>query len=172
MPDATGLELIAQELREARPDSVVDTLHFLLAGAVGFARGLNDTPKIAALLLPIALLDGRTAVSAVAAAMLLGGLLGARQVAHTLSDKITRLDMGAGLAASLTAALLVGTASFNGLPVSTTHVSVGALAGAGANGGQGGVDRKVMKGIVWSWVVTLPIGAVFGALIYGWIRQG
>jgi NADH-quinone oxidoreductase subunit C len=28
VPDATGLELIAQELREARPDSVVDTLYF------------------------------------------------------------------------------------------------------------------------------------------------
>ena len=28
MPDATGLELIAQELREARPDSVLDTLYY------------------------------------------------------------------------------------------------------------------------------------------------
>jgi PiT family inorganic phosphate transporter len=150
--------------------SMVDTLHFLLAGAVGFARGLNDTPKIAALLLPITLLDGHTAAAAVAAAMLLGGLAGARRVARTMSEKITRLDIGAGLAASLTTALLVSTASFNGLPVSTTHVSVGALAGAGASGGQGGVDRTVMKNIVWSWLATLPIGAVFGALLYAGIR--
>lgn len=156
----------AQTVARVRGFSLVDALHFLLAGAVGFARGLNDTPKIAALLLPVALLDGHVAVAAVAAAMLIGGLVGARQVARTMSDKITRLDIGAGLAASLTTALLVGTASFNGLPVSTTHVSVGALAGAGASGGQGGVDRQVMKGIVWSWVITLPIGAVFGALLY------
>lgn len=158
-----------QTLARIRGFGVVDAVHFLLAGAVGFARGLNDTPKIAALLLPIAMLDGHTAIAAVAAAMLLGGVVGARRVARTMSHKITSLDMGAGLAASLTTALLVGTASFNGLPVSTTHVSVGALAGAGASG-QGSVDRKVMKGILWSWVVTLPMGAVFGALIYAWIR--
>lgn len=166
---AECVERDEQTLARIRGVGIVDTLHFLLAGAVGFARGLNDTPKIAALLLPIAMLDRHTAVAAVAAAMLLGGLVGARRVARTMSDKITQLDLGAGLAASLTTALLVGTASFNGLPVSTTHVSVGALAGAGASG-QGRVDRKVMRGIVWSWVVTLPIGAVFGALVYGWIR--
>jgi PiT family inorganic phosphate transporter len=158
-----------QTLLRVRRFGAVDSLHFLFAGAVGFARGLNDTPKIAALLLPIAVLDRHAAVSAVAVAMLLGGVFGARRVARTMSDKITRLDLGAGLAASLTTALLVGTASFNGLPVSTTHVSVGALAGAGATG-KGGVDRKVLKGIAGSWLVTLPIGALFGALLYGWIR--
>lgn len=158
-----------QTLLRVRRFGTVDALHLLSAGAVGLARGLNDTPKIAALLLPIAMLDRRAAVSVVAVAMLLGGVFGARRVASTLSGKITQLDMGAGLAASLTTALLVGSASFNGLPVSTTHVSVGALAGAGATG-QDGVDRRVLKGIAWSWLVTLPIAAVFGALLYGWIR--
>jgi len=86
-----------------------------------------------------------------------------------MSDKITDLDLGAGLAASLTTALLVSTASFNGLPVSTTHVSVGALAGAGASG-KSGVNRKMVGTIAMSWVVTLPIGALFGAMLYGWIR--
>ncbi|MEO6966957.1 MAG: inorganic phosphate transporter [Rhodanobacteraceae bacterium] len=148
---------------------VVDALLFLLGGAVSFARGLNDTPKIAALLLPIALLDGRGAVLAVGVAMLIGGVLGARRVARTMSDKITRLDLGAALAASAITALLVGTASVNGLPVSTTHVSVGALAGTGL-GRRGGVDRKVMTGIVLSWVITLPAGAIFGALIYFLVR--
>lgn len=143
----------------------VNALLFLSGGAVGFARGLNDTPKIAALLLPIGLLDGSSAVLAVGVAMLLGGVVGARRVARTMSDKITTLDLGAALAASLTTSLLVSTASVSGLPVSTTHVAVGALAGAGANGGSG-VDRKVMTRIALSWIVTLPIGALFGALVY------
>ncbi|TAN08247.1 MAG: inorganic phosphate transporter [Rhodanobacteraceae bacterium] len=143
----------------------VNALLFLSGGAVSFARGLNDTPKIAALLLPIALLDGGSAVLAVGVAMLIGGVIGARRVARTMSDKITTLDLGAALAASLTTGLLVGTASVSGLPVSTTHVAVGALTGAGANGG-GGVDRKVMTHIALSWIITLPIGALFGALVY------
>lgn len=147
---------------------VVDALLFLFGGAVSFARGLNDTPKIAALLLPVAALagGGASATLVVGVAMLIGGMVGARRVARTLSDKITKLDVGGALAASITTSLLVGTASFNGLPVSTTHVSVGALAGTGLNGG-GSVDRKVMTGIVLSWIVTLPAGALFGALLYG-----
>lgn len=159
----------ARTLLRVDTKQAVNALLFVLGGAVSFSRGLNDTPKIAALLLPIAMLDSRDAVLAVGAAMLLGGLLGARRVASTLSEKITDLDVGAALAAGLTTFLLVGTASVNGLPVSTTHVSVGALAGAGATG-SGGVNRQVMTNIVLSWVVTLPAGAIFGALIYAAVR--
>lgn len=141
---------------------------FLLGGFVSFARGLNDTPKIAALLLPIATLGGNKsiAVTAVGIAMLIGGVLGARRVARTLSDKITELDVAAALSAGMVTSLLVGTASYSGLPVSTTHVSVGALAGTGLVGGNG-VDRRVMTNIVLSWVITLPAGALFGAILYG-----
>lgn len=160
------------EIHGARPRHLrldargtVNALLFLSSGAVSFARGLNDTPKIAALLLPITLLNDSSAVLAVGMAMLVGGLIGARRVAHTMSDKIPTLDVGAALSASLTTGLLVSTASVNGLPVSTTHVSVGALAGAGANGGSG-INGQVMTNIAWSWVITLPIGALFGAVLY------
>lgn len=148
-----------------------DALLFLLGGAVSFARGLNDTPKVAALLLPVALLTGHDtfAVALVGVGMMIGGLLGARRVARTLSDKITQLDVGAALAAGVTTSLLVCTASFNGLPVSTTQVSVGALAGTGLTGGAK-VDRKVLTNIVLSWVITLPIGALLGALLYALLR--
>lgn len=146
----------------------VDGLLFVFGGAVSFARGLNDTPKIAALLLPITALDGSTSALAVGLAMFVGGALGAGRVARTMSDRITRLDLGGALAAGLTTSLLVGTASFNGLPVSTTHVSVGALAGSGISNGAG-VDRPVMTAIVLSWVITVPVGAMFGALLYLWL---
>lgn len=153
------------------PHWAQDAALFLLGGMVSFARGLNDTPKIAALLLPVALLNGRgsLAVAAVGLAMLLGGVIGARRVARTVSDRITHLDVGAGLAASLATSVLVGTASFNGLPVSTTHVSIGAVAGAGWGNGAG-VDRKVMGAIVSSWLITLPVAGIFGALLYAWLR--
>ncbi len=161
----------ACERADARPllrvggRRTTDAVHFLLAGAVGFARGLNDTPKMAALLVPIAALSTRSAVSAVAAAIVVGGLIGARRVARTMSERITDLDLAPALAASLTTSLLVSTASMNGLPVSTTHVAVGALTGAGAAGR--GVNRNVLGGIAFAWLVTLPVGAAFGALVYG-----
>ena len=44
MPDATGLELLAQELREARPDSVLDTLHYRDKSAITVsADSIRDT---------------------------------------------------------------------------------------------------------------------------------
>lgn len=145
-----------------------DASLFLLGGAVSFARGLNDTPKMAALLLPVVGLsgNGELAVSVVGVAILIGGLLGARRVARTLSDRITSLDVGGALAAGVTTSLLVCTASFNGLPVSTTQVSVGALAGSGLTDDRK-LDKRVMSHIVLSWFITLPLSAVFGALLYG-----
>jgi len=157
--------------RHLRTDSrgVAEALLFLSGGAASFARGLNDTPKIAALLLPIAALDTNTAVLAVGLAMFAGGLIGASRVACTMGERITSLDPGTALSASLTTSLLVTTASFNGLPVSTTHVSVGALVGAGANGSST-VNRKTVRNIALSWVVTLPVGAVFAACLLSLLR--
>ena len=125
--------LVLKTLRLA-PDhrtSTLDALHFLSAGAVCFARGLNDTPKMAALLLGVGWLHGNAGMILIALAMAAGGLISAKQVAETLAHKITDMNPGQGFAANLATALLVTTASIHGLPVSTTHVSVGALLGIG-----------------------------------------
>lgn len=143
---------------------LLDAAHFLSAGAVSFARGLNDTPKIAALLLVATALDIRWGLVAVAAVMALGGLLNARKVAETMAHKITGMNPGQGFGANLATALLVTTASVHGLPVSTTHVSVGALLGIGVTTRQ--AHWKQVFGVLLSWVVTLPCAAVVAAFAY------
>jgi len=143
---------------------LIDTLHFCGAGAVCFARGLNDTPKIAALLLLAPGFHAPTIIGVVAVAMMLGGLLHARRVAETMSHKITRISHDQGLSANLTTAALVLFASNLGLPVSTTHVSVGALFGIGLAGGQ--ANGGTIVSILWSWLLTLPCAALYAALIY------
>lgn len=145
-----------------------DIVHFIAAGLVSFSRGMNDTPKMAALLLPIGTIDPQIAVSLAGTAMLIGGLFGARRIADTLGVRLARLHRRPGLIASLITALLVGTASFNGLPVSTTQVVGGALAGSGSSDGT--LDRRVAASIGFAWIVTLPIGLVFGAVIYALLR--
>lgn len=142
-------------------DRLLDTLHFLSAGAVSFARGLNDTPKIAALLLTAGALDIRWGLAAVAVVMAVGGLLNARRVAETMSHRITGMDRGQGFAANLSTAALVTSASLHGLPVSTTHVSVGSLLGMGIATGQ--AKWKPVVGVLASWVITLPFAAVLAA---------
>lgn len=142
----------------------LDALHFLSAGAVCFARGLNDTPKMAALLLGVGWFHGSTGMILVAVAMAAGGLISARQVAETLSHKITGMNPGQGFAANLATALLVTTASIHGLPVSTTHVSVGALLGIGITTRQ--AKWRTVIPVLAAWVITLPCSALLTGLIF------
>jgi PiT family inorganic phosphate transporter len=149
--------------------AILDGLHYLSAGAVGFARGLNDTPKIVALLIGAQALAPNVGLALVAVIMALGGVLNARRVAETMSKKITRMNPGQGFTANLVTALLVTTASRFGLPVSTTHVSVGSLFGIGI------VNRtarlRTVLTILLAWVTTLPIAAVMATAVYRVLRR-
>ncbi len=156
------LVLKAARLAPDHRTRTLDTFHLLSGGAVGFARGLNDTPKIAAMLLVAQALDIRWGLIAVAVTMAIGGLLNARRVAETMAHKITGMNPGQGFAANVATAVLVITASWNALPVSTTHVSVGALVGIGITTRQ--AHWKAVGQIVLSWIITLPCAAALAAL--------
>jgi PiT family inorganic phosphate transporter len=143
---------------------LLDFLHFISAGSVSFARGLNDTPKIVALLLVIKAVGIEWGMIVIALGMALGGLINARKVAITMSKRITPLNHGQGFTANVVTAALVIFASRWGLPVSTTHVSVGSLFGIGLITRQ--ANPLVVSGILMSWVLTLPTAAVLGGIVY------
>ncbi len=147
---------------------MLDRLHFLSAGAVGFARGLNDTPKIVALSAAAGVLGLKANVGLVAAAMAVGGIVSAGRVARTMAHRVTAMNPGQGFTANLVTAILVIFASRWGVPVSTTHVSCGSLFGIGLANGE--ARWKVIGGIVAAWVLTLPIAAAFSAAFYLGLR--
>jgi PiT family inorganic phosphate transporter len=155
------VEKYGSRIMGIRFQQVIDALHFTSAAAVSFARGMNDTPKILALLLAAQALGVTEGVLAVAAAMAVGGILNARKVAQTMSRRISRMNDGQALTANLVTAFLVIVASRLGAPVSTTHVSVGAIAGVGIINGT--ANRSMITGILASWVATLPMAAALGA---------
>jgi inorganic phosphate transporter, PiT family len=163
---ATYVLLKALRLAPDHRTRTLDALHFLSTGAASFARGLNDTPKMAALLLAAPAFDGRWGIVVVAVTIAAGGLLDGSGVAETLGKKVTDMNPGQGFAASLVTAGLVTTLSLHSLPVSTTHVSVGSLLGMGASTGQA-KWRKVGE-ILLAWVSTVPCGAILAALAY-WV---
>jgi len=139
---------------------LLNGIHVLSAGAVGFARGLNDTPKIAALL-ALGSLGGFPSLALVGGAIAVGGLLAARRVATTMAFGITGMNEGQAATANIVTAALVVVASPLGLPVSTTHVSCGALFGIGAVTGE--ARWRTIGGILAAWVVTLPFAAALAA---------
>ncbi len=144
--------------------TILDGLHFLSAGIVSFARGLNDAPKIAALLLAGSVLRPNMAILGVALAMAVGGLTHSRKVAETLSHRVTSMNSGQGFTANLITGIIVILASKLSLPVSTTHVSCGALFGIGAITRQ--AHWRTIAGILLAWVTTLPMAALLGGICF------
>lgn len=149
--------------------TAVDSLHYLSAGAVCFSRAVNDTPKIAALLIATGAQLSFSWLGLVAVAMTVGGLLNSRRVAETMSKRITDLNSGQGLSANLVTSFLVLIASPFGLPVSTTHVSCGSIFGIGLV--TGSPRWKVTAEIVTTWLTTLPLAALLGAAIFLLLRR-
>jgi len=152
------------ELLGISSQKILDTLHYLSSGVVSFARGLNDTPKIVGLLLVINTMDIKWSMIAVAVIMAIGGLMNSKKVGITMSKKITPMNPGQGFTANMITGLLVTTASIHGLPVSTTHVSVGAIFGIGTVTKKS--DIKMVSKIILSWVLTLPIAALTSAILF------
>ena len=157
-------EMYVGKIIGVNAQSVLDTLHYVSAGTVCFARALNDAPKMAGLLLAVAFFTPSVNIAILAAAMAIGGILQARKVAETMSRNITPMNHGQGFSANLVTGLLVILASTKGLPVSTTHVSVGSLIGIGLVNGK--ADYSQIGKILLSWVLTLPIAAVLSGLFY------
>ena len=160
----TYVTLRAQRLAPDSRTPPLDAMHYLSTGAASFARGLNDTPKMAALLMASPVLGTSWGYLAIALMIVVGGLLDADRVAETLGRKVTSMNPGQGFAASLVTAALVTTASLHSLPVSTTHVSVGSLLGIGAATGQA-KWRKVGE-ILLAWITTVPCAAILAALAF------
>jgi len=147
---------------------LVDFSHVASASLVGFARGLNDTPKLFGLVAGLGIVSASAGSLALGSAMALGGWLGARRVAETLANKITPMTPPEGLAGNAATALLVASASSLGLPVSTTHVSTGGIFGIGASNGE--LRWRMAGEVVLAWVVTLPLAAGLGSALMWSLR--
>lgn len=152
-----------QAIARTTVSGVLDKAHIMSAAIICFARSVNDTPKLAAIMLAVNLGGPNISLLAIAGAMALGGVLLSRRVAETMSQKITPLDPQQGVPANFITAMLVLAASKFGLPVSTTHVAVGAISGVGV--AHGTLDIGVLRNILLSWVGTLPMAAGFAYLM-------
>jgi len=100
------------------------------------------------------------------AGIVLGLITLGYRVMLTVGKKITELTPSRGFCAELAAASTVVIASRTGLPVSTTHILVGAVLGVGLARGLGALDLRVVLNIIISWVVTLPAGGIMAMFFY------
>jgi PiT family inorganic phosphate transporter len=103
-------------------------------------------------------------------AMALGTLLGGWRIVKTMGQKITKLKPFEGFCAETAGALTLFTATHFGIPVSTTHVITGAIIGTGARKGVSAVKWGVTTKIFWAWMLTIPVSAVIGGIMFHFLN--
>lgn len=153
-------------------------LQIFSAALLSCAHGTNDAQKsmgiITALLFAAGFQKGFRVpdwvIAACAITMGLGTLSGGWRIVHTMGTRLTRLKPRSGFCAEAGAAISILVATWLGLPVSTTHVVTGAIAGVGSIQRVRAVRWNVASGIVIAWVLTIPASAVVSALAYFIIR--
>lgn len=175
-------ESAALKTHYANVEKVFALLMIVTACAMAFAHGSNDVANaIGPLAAVVSIVDngGQIAAKSTIAWWILplGGFgivaglaLFGHKVMATIGTGITHLTPSRGFAAELAAACTVVIASGAGLPISTTQTLVGAVLGVGMARGIAAINLSVVRNIVVSWVITLPVGAGL-SIIFFWIMK-
>jgi len=156
-------------------------LQLITACYVAFAHGANDVANaIGPLAAIVDILESGTIVPGVSIPIWLiaigaiGIVIGlgtwGYKVIYTIGNKITEITPTRGFAAEFSTALVVLTCSRLGMPISTSQVLVGSVIGVGLAKGIFAVDLKVIKTILTSWVLTVPVSAATTAGIFICLR--
>ena len=150
-------------------------LHLGSSAMYSLGHGLNDAQKtmgiIAVLLYSTGYLHGEFHVPhwvalACYVAIGLGTLSGGWKIIETMGTRITKLSQHQGFSASLGGSTMLFTASWLGIPVSTTHTITGCIIGAGAARRASAVRWQVAGNVMVAWVITIPASATVAALFY------
>lgn len=147
---------------------------FFTAAGLAFSYGANDGQKTIGIITLSLIIGGQLSDFTVplwvillsASTLALGTTLGGWRLIRTLGGKFYKIRPVHSFATQMTAALVIFTASWAGLPVSTTQVVSSAIIGVGSSERFGKVRWSVAADILTAWLVTIPASALFSAGIY------
>jgi len=167
-----------KDFHYANVERIFTVLMVVTACAMAFAHGSNDVANAIgpmAAVLGIVQSGGEDKKKSVlplwvlvlgGAGIVAGLLMYGQKVMRTIGKQITELTPSRGFACELSAATTVVLASGVGIPVSTTQTLVGAVLGVGLARGIAALNLRVVRTIFLSWIVTLPVGALFSIIIF------
>lgn len=104
-------------------------------------------------------------------AMAMGTSLGGWRIIHTVGSKIMKIEPINGAAADMSSAAIIFGFTFLHFPVSTTHVITSSILGVGAAERVKGVNWRVARTIVLTWIITLPMTAVVSFIIFKLLKM-
>jgi len=150
-------------------------LQLLSAAAFSLGHGGNDAQKSMGIIWVALIVTGHASqndpiagwiVLSCYSAIAFGTLFGGWRIVKTMGQRITKLKPFEGFCAESAGALTLFGATELGIPVSTTHTITGSIIGVGASKGASAVKWGVTTKIFYSWILTIPISALIGAVAF------
>lgn len=137
---------------------------------VALSHGLNDAQKSMGIITLGLFASGFLSqptiplwvIFACALTMGIGTASGGFRIIHTMGFSITKIEPIQGFAAEATASLVILSASFLGMPISSTQMIAGSITGVGSAKSLSNVSWKVMKKLAIAWLFTLPGAGLVG----------
>lgn len=162
------------ELYDAKAEDLYSYLQVFTACALSFAHGSNDVANaVAPICAVLAIYDTGvlTAKAPVPQWVLVMGAFGiviglamfGYKVIMSIGYRLTKLSPSKGFCIQLSTTLVVVTASYIGLPVSTTQSTIGGTIGVGAVEGAEGVQWWFMLKVFFGWVITFFVTCLSSA---------
>lgn len=157
----------------AKMDKYFRRLQLASSALLSFSHGGNDAQKTAGIITGVLVASGVLKTFAMPpwvifsayGAIALGTLSGGWRIVHTVGSRLTRLKPRSGFCAETAAAISILFATeYAHMPVSTTHVTAGAIAGVGSVQRVKAVRWGLAGNILWAWVLTIPAAAAGGWL--------
>jgi len=174
----TAVYWLFRNVTPKKMDVYFRKLQLLSAAAYSYAHGTNDAQKTMGIITLVLYTGGYLSsfrvpvwvILSAHAAIALGTLTGGWRIVHTMGVRLTRLRPRSGFCAEAAAAASILLATELRVPVSTTHVITGAIAGVGSIQRTKAVRWGVAANILWAWVLTIPAAAAVAALCFVLLR--
>ncbi|HEX2919777.1 MAG TPA: inorganic phosphate transporter [Bacteroidales bacterium] len=166
---------LAKNFTPSGVDKYFRRFQLLSASAFSLGHGGNDAQKSMGIIWVALLATNRVGpdspidlwiVLSCHTAIAFGTLFGGWRIVKTMGQRITKLRPFEGFCAETAGALTLFGATHFGIPVSTTHTITGAIIGTGATRGASAVKWGVTGKIFWAWILTIPVSAIIGAMMY------
>jgi PiT family inorganic phosphate transporter len=171
------MTILYWSFRNATPkhmDQWFRRLQLVSAALFSYSHGANDAQKtmgiITSVLVAASYLDHFRVepwvIFSAHLAIALGTMTGGWRIVHTMGSRLTQLKPRGGFCAETAGAIAILFPTYLSVPVSTTHVITGAIAGVGATQRPKAVRWRVATNILWAWLLTMPASASVGGVCY------
>ena len=166
---------ICRKANPYRADSWFRRLQLVSSALFSLGHGGNDAQKVMGIIAAAMVAHGNIATVndipnwvplACFTAIAIGTLSGGWKIVKTMGTRITKVTPLEGVSAETAGAFTLFLTEHLGIPVSTTHTITGAIIGVGATKRLSAVRWGVTINLLWAWILTIPVSALFAAITF------